>query len=126
MSNNYNAQDINNVLYNAISVPITADGYSSEIDLGRDGGCPDAEIVFSITDIEAGESIFFTIYDYVDGNYAATAYRLYPTADGVYVWPIDNRVITGSKFKLAHDITLSTTTEDGIKIHAHVRVDSLS
>ena len=95
------------------------------MDFGCEGGCPNAEIVLSLSDIEAGESIVFTIYSRVSGSFVATPYKLAPTANGTYVWPIDNRVVPGDQLRLAHDITLSTTTLDGIKIHGHVRPRSL-
>lgn len=126
MTTPYQQQDIINTLYNAIDTPLTADGNSSASqDWNVDGGVPASEIVLNVSDIETGESIVFTIYDYISGSYVATPYKLSVTADGLYVWPIDNRVVTGSKFRLAHDITLSTTTKDGIKVHAHVRPRTL-
>lgn len=118
----YQAQDINSVLYNAIDTPLTADGNSSEIDFGVDGGCPDGELVFNLTDRETGESITFIVQDYISAAFADTVYQMRGiAADGVYVLPINNRMVTGSKLRIKHDITLSTTTKDGIKVHAHFR-----
>lgn len=126
MTTPYQQQDIINTLYNAVSVPLTADGNSSTSqDWSVAGGVPPSEIILDVDDIETGESIVFTLYDFISGSYVATPYKLSITQDGVYVWPIDNRVITGNKFRIAHDITLSTTTKDGIKVHGHTRPRTL-
>jgi hypothetical protein len=121
----YQSQDALNVLYNAISTPLTADGSSSEVDFDVDGGCFPSEIVLSVSDIETGESIVFNINSYESGSFVDTAYKLHVTEDGEYIWPIDNRVVPGSKLKLDHDITLDTSSLDGIKVHAHVRPRTL-
>lgn len=123
----YFRHDAQNVLWNAIDTPITADGYSSEVDFYRDGGCHPCEAVFNVSDIEAGESITFTLYSYsyASTSWSATAYKIAPTVDGEYVLPLDNRMVPGGKLKFYADITLSTTTKDGIKVHAHIRPRSL-
>lgn len=119
----YQVQDIKDELYDGTA--LTEDGYSAEIDFGVDGGCPACEIVLNCGDRETGEAVTFTLYDYVSGSYVATDYVINNVdADKMYVWPIDNRVITGKKFKIAHDVTLSTGT-DGITVHGHVRPRSI-
>ncbi len=119
----YNAQDVNSVLYN--STTITADGSSSEVDFGVEGGCPASEIVLNVTDLDTGESIIFNINSKESGSFVDTPYKLHITENGLYVWPIDNRVCPGNILKLDHDITLATSELDGIIVHAHVRPRSL-
>lgn len=116
----YNVQDINAVIYNAVSTPLTADGNSSTIDFKATGGCPEgSEIVLSVSDVEAGESVVFELHDNRGGSLAATGYKLAVTANGTYYWPISNRQITGSQLRIAHDVTLASGT-DGIKVHGTI------
>ncbi len=120
----FNVQDIKSVLYDNAVTPLTTDGNSSVIDFGREGGCPASEIVLKISDVESGEILNFTIYSRVSGSFVATVFRAYITANGEYIWPVDNRVVPGDQLRLAHDLTLSAGT-DGVKVHGHVRPRSL-
>ena len=118
---NYQANDIKNVLYDNMTTAITADGNSSEIDFGVAGGCPDGELVFSILDRTTGESVTLIVQDYLSGSFSSTPLRLHGiAANGVYVIPINNRVITGSKLRINHDVTLPSGS-NGLKMHGHFR-----
>jgi hypothetical protein len=123
----YFRHDAQNVLYNAFDTPLTADGDSNEIDFYRDGGVHPCEVAFNVADFETGESIVFTLYSYsyADAAWIATPYKISLTAAGEYILPIDNRMASGGKIRFAHDITLDTTSLDGIKVHAHVRPRAL-
>jgi|SRR5882672_1292908 len=123
----YFRHDAQNVLWNAIDTPITVDGYSSEVDFYRDGGVHNCEAVFNVSDVETGESIVFTAYSYSYANAAwtATPYKISVTASGEYFMLLDKRLASGGKIKFYADITRSTTTLDGIKVHAHVRPRAL-
>lgn len=77
--------------------------------------------MFNVGDRETGESITFIVQDYVNGSFVDLPLQLVGiAADGVYYIPINNRVITGKKLQVKHDVTLATGT-DGIKVHAHFR-----
>lgn len=123
----YFRHDAQNVLYNAFDTPLTADGNSSEIDFYRDGGVHPCEVAFNVDDIETGESIVFTLYSYsyATETWTATPYKVSVTEDGEYFLLLDNRLAPGGKIRFAHDITLDTTSLDGIKVHAHVRPRAL-
>lgn len=115
----YQEQDINGVLYDGDA--LTADGYSEIIDFSVAGGCPDAEIVLKTSDRETGESISFIVNNYNGSTYDALPTRLHGiAANGEYIIPIDNRIVTGSKMKVQHDVTLPTGS-DGIKVWGHIR-----
>lgn len=114
----YQAQDIKNVLYDGSAV--TADGNSSEIDFGVDGGCPDGELIFHITGRATGESVHLIPQDYVGGSFVDSPLQLRGiAADGDYVIPINNKVITGRKLRVKHDVTLPSG--GGLVIHGHFR-----
>ena len=115
----YQPQDAKNIIYDGTA--LVADGNSTEIDLGVDGGCNDGELVFNITDRETGESVHLILQDYISGSFADTVYQLRGiAANGQYVFPVNNKVITGKKLRVKHDVTLPSGS-DGIKIHAHFR-----
>jgi hypothetical protein len=119
MGTTYISQDVKNEIYTGAA--LVADGYSSEILFDVDGGCPDGELIFKMGDLETGESVTLTLYHYISGAYAALPHSLVGlAADGVYVMPINNKVVTGSKLKVHHDVTLPSGS-DGITMHGHFR-----
>ncbi len=123
---NYQRQDAVNVLYNSNTTPITADGNSAEIDFSVIGGFMTSEVALRLADMEGTGTITFVIQDYINGSFVDTPYQfvLPATANGNYIWPIDNRMVTGTKFRLKHDITAGTDA-DGIQLHAHLRPSSM-
>lgn len=117
----YTRVDSQSVFYDNFTTPVTADGYSGEIDFGVLGGCPDGQVVLNVDDFATGESVTFTLYSYDGSSYVATPYKLSGvTATGVYTWNVSNEMVTGSKLKIAHDVTLNSGS-DGLKIHGHFR-----
>lgn len=116
----YIAQDIKNVLYDAITAPLTADGNSTELDFDVLEGCPDSEIALNVVDIDTGESVEFALWQYDGSTWVDTGLKQNVVADGEVIISLNNRMVTGSKLRLAHDLTLPTGS-DGVNVHGHLR-----
>lgn len=99
--------DVLSTLYDGSAV--TADGTSSVIDFNVAGGCPDGEVLLTVEGRATGESVVFIVQNWNGSTYVDSYLRTGSiTANGDYVIPINNRVVTGSKFRIRHDVTMPT------------------
>jgi hypothetical protein len=105
MTSVYNSIDALGVIYNN-AVGITADGTSPlELTFGHDGAFPNSELLLNVITLPASATVMFIAQTYIGGSWVDLPNRLFVQATGYYKLLLDNKAVTGSKFRVKHDVT---------------------